>query len=343
MGPFLHLLMMMAGVSGDADVAAWIRSQAGSAQVNAAGEVEEVSLGYTWITDSDMERVAALKKVRKLDLAMGQMGERGLALLREMRSVKELTLYHAEFVADVAMANLAGWKQLERLVVRGTDITDTSMAYIGGMTNLKALDISWTQITDNGLDHLGNLTQLEELALGGNKVSGSGMTMLRVLPKLRVLDVNGTQKRNSGMWMASIADFDLDMIGSLGSLEELNLGGTKVTDLGMEKLPRLKKLRRLDVSRTAVSGAGLAQLSGLPVERLSVWKSKKIGDDAAAQIAMLKGLKVLDIADTALTDRGLAALATLPLEQLFVSGTSVTAEGVERFRKEKPQCRVSWR
>ncbi len=338
----LPLFLLFAVVTAESDIARWIESQKGAVVTGPQGQIREVSLGYTWTTDADMELLARLKHVEKLDLSLGQIGDRGLAAMREMTSVKDLTLYYAEFVADVALANLKDWKQLERLNLRGTDVTDTSLNYIGEFRNLRALDLSFTQVTNNGLDALGNLTQLEELALGGIKISGSGLGVLRLLPRLRTLNLNGTQKRNSGMWMTSVTDFDLETIGSLASLEELNLGGTKVTSLGLERLANLKRLRTLDLSRTAVTAAGLARLSSLPsLTRLNLWRAAKIDDTAG--LASLKHLRTLDLSETAVTDKTLEALASLPLEQLFLSGTAVTASGVERFQKEHPQCRLSWR
>lgn len=260
-----------------------------------------------------------------------------------MTSVTGLTLYYSEFIADVAMANLKGWKQLERLNLRGTDVTDTSLSYVGELTNLRSLDLSFTQVTDNGLDHLGNLTRLEELAIGGNKVTGAGLQVLRLLPNLRSLNVNGTQKRNSGMWVTSITDFDLGMIGSLKSLEVLDLGGSKTTDLGIEKLAGLGKLRDLNLSRTAAGPAGLAGIAKLPIERLNLWRAKRTNDEAMAPLTAMRTLRSLDLSETAVSDRGLAALGGMPLEQLYLRGTAVTAEGVARFRKENPNCFVSWR
>lgn len=338
----LPLFLLFANIAGDADIATWIRSQGGSVVTDAQGRVTEVSLGYTWAADADMELLARLKHVHKLDLSLGQIGDRGLAALREMNSVKDLTLYYAEFVADVALANLKSWTQLERLNLRGTDVTDTSVEYIARFRNLRALDLSFTQVTNNGMDALGNLAALEELSLGGIKVSGAGLSVLRLLPRLRVLNLNGTQKRNSGMWAASVTDFDLESIGSLSTLEDLNLGGTKVTDLGMERVARLQRLHALDLSRTVVGAAGIAKLAQLPaLTRLNLWRAKRIADDA--RIAALRQLRVLDLSETAVTDKTLAPLAALPLEQLFLSGTAVTAAGVEKFQKENPRCRLSWR
>ncbi len=237
------------------DVTAWVGGQGGAVVRDGEGRIREVSLGYRWVTDTDMEILAQLTHLKKLDLSLGQIGERGLARLHELKTVTDLTLYYSEFVADVAMANLRGWTQLERLNLRGTDITDTSLDYIGGFTNLKWLDISSTQITNNGLDHLGSLTQLEDLSLGGNKISGQALPFLRLLPKLRSLNLNGSQKRNSGTWAASVTDFDLDLIGGLASLERLDLGGTKVTDLGLGRLSRLQKLRMLAKGREELGNA----------------------------------------------------------------------------------------
>src|SRR2546428_9638117 len=261
-----------------------IEAQGGEVVRDQKGEIVEISLARTWATDADIEQIASAKSLKRLDLSLTYVSDRGIERLKGLDRLEELNLYAAEFITDAALAFLRGNRQLKRLSLRGTDVTDTSLAYVAELSNLKSLDISFTQITDVGLEHLASLPQLEELNLGGNKISGVGLHVLKLLPKLRKLSFYGIQRRNAGWcWAPVVTDLELDTIALLGGLEDLNIGfgvalgtarpddpgpadraaecriagGTRVTDLGVSKLASLKRLRHLDVSGAAITGNGV--------------------------------------------------------------------------------------
>lgn len=353
------------------DVAAAIEAQGGEVVRDDAGQIVEVSLARTWATDADVERVATLKTLKRLDLSLTYLSDRGAERLKALDHLEELNLFAAEFITDAALAFLRNNKRLTRLNLRGTDVTDTSLAYIAELPQLRSLDISFTQITDVGLEHLASLSQLEELNLGGNKISGVGLHVLKLLPKLRTLSFAGIQRRNAGWcWAPVVTDLELDTISLLGGLEELNLGsgvalgaprpkdlgpadgeaecriagGMRITDLGLAKLSQLKKLRRLDLSGSAITAAGVKTLSTLPeLQRLSLWNVKSIDDSAAAHLQALTTLASLDLSNTGIGDQTMAALAKMSnLTRLYVSETKVTPDGLAAFRKRRPVTMVSW-
>ena len=329
----------------DSAVAQWVQDHNGQVETDATGQISAVRLNLAWVGDADVERFAKLAHLRKLDLSFSLLTDAGMERLRPLTGVTELDLYSVERITDVAIAYIRGWKDLERLNLRGTDITDTTLQYLAAFPGLKSLDISHTQVTNNGMEYLAVLRNLEELRLGGNKVTGVGLRWLRVLPNLRVLDLNGTQKRNSGLWSVSLTDLDVEMLGGFKQLHELNLGGAKITDAALSGFSRLTHLRSLDLSRTEVSGKGIGNLSGLAgLERLSLWQTRTIRNDASAALALLPSLQVLDLSETRIGDATLTALAPARrLHHIYLAGTAVTAEGVEAFRQRHPECEVSWK
>ena len=162
-----------------------------------------------------------------------------------------------------------------------------------------------------------------------------------------------------------ITDLDLDTISLLSGLEDLNLGvgvslgrtgepmgerncrvtgGIQLTDLGVAKLVKLTKLRRLDISGAKITPAGLKILKSLPqLVRLSLWNCKGLDDSAAAQFADVPKLTNLDLSYTSTGDAMLKTLAALPnLKLLYLTDTKVTPAGVEAFRKQKPASFVSF-
>jgi internalin A len=350
-------------------IAASVEKQGGYVVRDQKGNIIEVSLARTWATDADVERIAAIKTLKKLDLSLTYVSDTGAEAIAKLAQLEELNLFTAEFVTDAAIAYLRSNNNLRVLNLRGTDVTDTSLEYVARLTNLRSLDISFTQISDVGLEHLAALSQLEVLNLGGMKISGVGLHVLKYLPNLKKLSFYGIQRRNAGMcWAPVMTDIELDTIGLLDGLEELNIGsgvalgagkpaelgpaageaecrvagGTRVTDVGVAKLANLKKLRYLDLSGSVVTSGALKTLASLPnLQRLSLWNVKSINDTAASALASLKTVSSLDLSNTSVTDETLRALAKLPnLQRVYVNDTAISADAVVAFRKLRPSTMV---
>jgi len=369
----LAVALMAAGISRAADapqsVAQWIEAQGGEVVRGPDGAIVEVSLARTWATDYDIERVAEIRSLKRLDLSFTYVTDRGIERLQQLQQLEELNLDTAEFITDAATSYLRANRRLRKLSLRGTDVTDVGMPYLAKLTALKSLDLSHTMLGDVGIESLPALAELEELNLGATHITGINLNFLKLLPKLRKLGFNGIQRRNGGLcWSPLLTDLDLDTIAMLSDLEELSLGmglglgpakagvpaggerncrlggGIKITDLGLAKLAKLKKLRLLDVSGAQITPAGLKVLQGLPrLERLNLWNCKTLNDSAAPVFAAIPSLINLDLSETSIGDATLQSLASLPrLKQLYLTDTKVTPAALEAFRKEKPATFVSW-
>ena len=94
----------------------------------------------------------------------------------------------------------------------------------------------------------------------------------------------------------------------LTQVERLNLGGTRITDAGLERLKTLTQLQVLCLSSTLVTDGGLEHLNGL----------------SHLQAVILNGIPI--------TDAGLEHLKRLPELRVFeIVGTNVTDEGVQKL------------
>jgi internalin A len=331
------------------------------------GSVTEASLERTWATDNDIDFVVELKTIKKLDLSFTYVTDKGIKKLQALQQLEDLTLDTAEFLTDASMAHLRANRALRRLVVRGVDITDAGMPYVGEMTGLRSLDISYTMLGDVGLEHLPALSELEHLKIGGNMITGLNLNFLKLLPKLKSLSLRGMQRRNAGAcWTPRVTDLDLETISLLAGLEELDLGvgiglgmggqpaapgggncrltgGLQITDLGVAKLARLKKLRRLNLSGARISTESIQLLHGLPLEHLSLFACVSIDNSAAAALAGIPTLIHLDLSYTKIGNESLPHLAKLQnLKQLYLTETQVTADAADAFKKERPATFVSW-
>jgi Leucine-rich repeat (LRR) protein len=342
-----------------------IEAQGGEVVRGPDGAIVEVSLARTWATDSDVERLAEIATLKRLNLSLTYVTDRGIEKLQGLRQLEELDLDTAEFVTDASISYLRANRALRKLRFRGVDITDAGMPNLAALTGLVSLDLSHTMLGDVGLESLPAFAGLEELHLGGTRISGINLNFLRLLPKLRKLRFNGIQRRNAGAcWSPLITDLDLEAIAQLQGLEELNLGvgfslgkagkpvgggncqvsgGIQVTNLGLSKVARLKNLKRLDVSGAKINAAGIEALKALPsLEGLSLWNCVQLNDSGADALAALANLTNLDLAHTSVGDATLARLADLKrLRSLYLTGTGVTPAGVEAFRAKRPDVFVS--
>jgi Leucine-rich repeat (LRR) protein len=263
----------------------WITEAGGIITRDRAGRITGVNLRSSWVTDSDLLRLAKLPHLTHLDLSLTRISDHGLQQLKDAPGIVELNLYYAEQITDEGMAAVKGWKKLKRLNLRGTKITDTTLEHLANVTTLESLDVGYAQITDVGLDRLTPLLNLKELAISGNKLTDVGLQSLRHLPGLTSLSLGGSQRTDSGLWSISLTELGLDAITTLKELRELRLDGMPVSARWLEKLKTLDKL-----------------------ERLSLQGCKRIGDDGAPALGSWPSLRVLDLKGTAMTKKGLAEL-----------------------------------
>jgi Leucine-rich repeat (LRR) protein len=275
-------LLLLAALVSDTD---WITHAGGVVRQDSSGKLIAADLRSSWITDSDMFRLAQMPALRKLDLSLTRISDRGLRALHKAPAIEELNLYFAEQITDDGLSAIRSWKRLKRLNLRGAKITDTTLEFLAGIPTLESLDIGYAQITDAGLAFLASLTNLRELTIGGNKLAGPGLQSLRQLPHLTYLDLGGSQRTDSGLWSITVTEAGLEAVQAIADLKELRLVGTSVAAGGIALLKDLAHLELLD-------------LQGC----------KRVGDDAVGALSSLKQLRRLDLHGTSITAQGVAKL-----------------------------------
>lgn len=291
-----------------------------------------------WTTDADLARVAGVVGLEKLSLAQTRVTDAGLDQLRDLRSLRELDLYFAEFFTDDGMASLRGLVQLERLNLRGTKVTSRVFESLTHLKALRSLDISYSQIDDAGVELLAELPYLQQLSIGGTRIGVVALSSLKLLQELRHLDVSGMQRVDSGHWGLTLSSTVLGELGAIENLVSLNLSGAVLNDIGadkpglkeerrqtlegLEKLAGLQKLERLDLSRTPVNAAGLQALRGLTnLRELRLARATNIDDDAVPRLVEMKSLRVVMLEGTGITVEGLARLRAARPELQFIGSS----------------------
>src|SRR5262245_58880311 len=87
----------------------WIQ-QAGGSVTNEGGKAVAVDLRSSWVTDSDIPRLAQMPDLKRLDLSMTRISDRGLRALKTAPAIEELNLYFAVHITDEGTAVVKGWK-----------------------------------------------------------------------------------------------------------------------------------------------------------------------------------------------------------------------------------------
>ena len=113
-----------------------------------------------------------------------------------------------------------------------------------------------------------------------------------------------------------VKDADLALLSSLPSLESIDLSLTRITDIGLEHLKPLTKVRHLVLDHAEYfTDNGIAHFKAWRLETLNL-RGTKVTSRVFDHIKTLTTLRTLDISHTEVTDSGFEELAELTnLEQ----------------------------
>jgi Leucine-rich repeat (LRR) protein len=295
-----------------AESTSWIEELGGKVTLDAAGRVTGVDLRATWVTDTDLRKLAQLPQLSYLDLSLTRITDQGMQELKNAPGIVELNLYYAESVTDEGLAAIKGWKKLKRLNVRGAKISDTTLEHISGISTLESVNVGSALVTDVGIERLTSLPNLKELSMGGNELGDAGLHALRQMPGLTLLDLSGRQGTDSNLWSINMSEVGFEAVLTLKELRELRLGCASV-GVGIEGQ------RFATVSTMNVSARWLERMKALPkLEKLKLQGCNRVDDEALAALTALPNLREVDLKGTAVTEKGVQALrAAKPKIQVY--------------------------
>ncbi|MCO8124060.1 hypothetical protein NHH03_20115 [Stieleria sp. TO1_6] len=152
------------------------------------------------------------------------------------------------------------------------------------------------------------------------------LSQLPKLPKLRSVLLSGT----------ALTDAELKNVGRISSLENLDLRGCGVTDLGLATLTDLGHLKSIKFSGsdgvTQVTDVGLEKLSALKTLKVIALDFLPISDKGLKSIAKLTELRELYLAGTKITDASASTIGSFSqLSKLRVASTAIGDAGVTQL------------
>ena len=273
--------------------------------------------------------------------------------------VPRLMVHSAKSLDPVALSQLSGIGSLRGLSMPPDQ---ASLAGLGQVTQLRELDVTNNTLLDSDeLSHVTPLANLERLILTASPGIGDGAAAhLAPLTQLRSLYLNRTGIGDAGLTAM--------LQGGLPALRGLHLDRCAVSDAIVPELLARPALEHLDLIGTALSDAGLEQLT--PLTQLSALAiggesdlmgeapvlaltgacsgllyfralSANVGDTALAHLGGLQALTELDLSYTLISDAGLPQLYdVLTLRTLFAMETQVTQAGAAQLESQIPGLEV---
>lgn len=262
------------------------------------GVTLEVELEGAGVGNEALAALDGLATLQQLRLTATGVTDEGLARLKALKGLTHLGIYETR-ITGVGFCNPGGLSGLCDLSLNGTPVTDEGLARVGQLTGLRTLSLQDTEISDVGLAHLAGLQRLGTLSLYQDNIRGPGIKSLGRLPHLTRLYLTEPLDDEGMVAVAALRGlkelhlaYDADLgdasyarlgalnglgklsilngegigeealagWGGLGQLYELELGGPRITDAGIQHLAGLKRLDRLTLRNSSVTPRGAKEL-----------------------------------------------------------------------------------
>jgi len=141
---------------------------------------------------------------------------------------------------------------------------------------------------------------------------------------------------------AEVTDELLDVLGSLDSIEALDLGGANITPLGLTCLEKLTRLRELDLSGVFLPEGATEHISKLHALETLDLTATRVMDDALSPLGNLTNLRCLVLAGNRLDGSGLVHLTGMSqLETLDLSYNQLESRHLSHLGRLENLVRLS--
>ncbi len=273
-----------------------------------------------------LSKIPRLKEVNFTDVALTN---RHLDFVKNLKNLETLVLSRSERLSDRGLTNLKGLENLKTLTIPAFSGTNFGLENLRGLQNLKIFELYGANITDAGMPAVGALHNLERLRLDRLNIGDDGVRSLRHFNEERFVEMSlgGTR----------VTDKGLDAIADNKKIEFIDLSHTKVTDAGLAKFKDLEELRGLRLDGTTITGKGFEALAGLPrLYRVSL-QDAKVDDAGAAALARVSRLQFVKLSGNLITSDALRSFQNLrQLEDLDLDRCTKLTDAAAGILKAYP-------
>jgi len=270
---------------------------------------------------SDYAILDSLTELDELALTGENVTNAVIERLRAFHTLQNLTLTATRMTAACSSV-FAALPELRSLYLSATGTTDEAMKNIAQCHKLKILHLITQPLGDEGMASLAGLSALEQLELSDiDNVGSPGFAHLAECRALKQIIATGL-KKPAGL---------LENLVHCKNLEIISMAGSGIKDSDIAPLGALTKLRNMDLSGCAITGAGFATWAAhLQTTTLNLANGGGVDDAGLKNIEhAFPKLEELDaqIAGAGFSAAGVTALSHLRgLQTLNLTGAGVSDE-----------------
>jgi Leucine-rich repeat (LRR) protein len=338
-------------------------TDAGLAELADLTALEEIQLEFSPnIKGSGLKHLVGNKKLKALDVGIGQIDDEALRALRKaglLHTLQRLfgpnerpqsddairSLWLAQGVTDVGIAELVGLPGLQSLQLHGPNFSDRSMVVLGKMPALRELTMRGARVTDVGLREIAGLKHLEVLIIDDAPITDDGLKTIGEFRSLHTLYLNSPRIKGEGF--RHLAGLPLRMLFLCGSITDNYLRVLRETKLmhtlyhaqNIYRLPARseKDIDSLDLSRQPITAAGLKELKDLPGLKILRLNGVPIKAEEFVNLSGVPSLEVVTFDPGTVSDEALRTLARHDLIHLLAA----EARGKNQPLKAVPRMNLS--
>eukprot|EP00029_Vermamoeba_vermiformis_P008150 TRINITY_DN3731_c0_g1_i1.p1 TRINITY_DN3731_c0_g1~~TRINITY_DN3731_c0_g1_i1.p1 ORF type:complete len:545 (-),score=107.67 TRINITY_DN3731_c0_g1_i1:68-1702(-) len=262
-----------------------------------------LNISFTSVTDKGLQSISKMTKLLQVDLAGLELNDKntqclasltrlkdlcldntraGTESIRNLTSLTSLYMNFCKHVDDDTLSVIAkSLPKLKRLQFYATEVTDDGVSHLQQLSDLKFLLLSGVYLTDVSVMYLYPLTQLQDLCvINAPQITGEYMAESLECVKLKTINLEFT----------SCTDEALQALTKFTELEDIRIGGTQVSDVGIKKIfgdntASFKKLQVLFLNSTKVTDDSVDVLLNLPSLTTLDITHTKISAEAASKVA----------------------------------------------------------
>jgi hypothetical protein len=227
--------------------------------------LEELSLDGESLDDTLLAKFCKLPNLQQLHISLDVWSfssgglnrptigitDSGLQHLSGLAKLRELSIQHSQ-IDGSGFQHLSELANLETLDISYNKIAEENLKHLQRLRSLKRLNLNFNDVDDAGMAHVAQLSNLESLSLQGAEATSKGYLHLKKLKRLKSLE----------MWFKGLDTPDPDLVAAIAALEQLQhleVWAMEMDDV-WPQFRSLKQLKTLRFGPSSINSAGIKTL-----------------------------------------------------------------------------------
>lgn len=253
---------------------------------NAVPNIRSLHISDTSFCDTDFQAFRNMSGVQRLAITNLTITGAGLDYLPECKSVEELDIRECPLDGEL-LKGLRKFPNVRKLSLEVHSHADEALKHMQSMTHLESLFFVATEdqlFQGSGLVGLAEMKSLESISIPDTTIE-RGFENLVKCDNLKTLSLSGSR----------VSDLELQNISRIKSLVGLYIRSEEVSDLGLSYLQGHKSLRHIGIIKSKVYGGpfisevAVSHISKIPCIE-SVWLLCPLSEDGLEKLTKIQTL-----------------------------------------------------